>query len=224
MRPMLFQKSWNLFYSNVVEHPVKLACFNVKRKTNTREVKLHENEERTSTVHVPTLRYINAFIHHKMELGIAEIHHCYTQYAKVTLYRQMKLYIELEVGNSYHKNSVQQRKASVSDFRLIIGTLKSLGKTADTFLQQIPRRVPTWMPLSQRKLSHWSFVNMAMGATSAMKRLSSRLMTYFKILFGYYRLNNWSNAETYKYYLSSTIGRWTIFWKSLGKWKCLIFG
>lgn len=68
-----------------------------------------------------------------MELGIAEIHHRYTQYARVTLYRQMKLYIELEVGNSYHKNSVQQRKASVCDFRLIIGNLKSLGKTADTF-------------------------------------------------------------------------------------------
>ena len=27
MRPMLFKESWNLFYSNVVECPVKLACF-----------------------------------------------------------------------------------------------------------------------------------------------------------------------------------------------------
>ena len=27
MRPMLFKKSWNLFYSNVVGRPVKFACF-----------------------------------------------------------------------------------------------------------------------------------------------------------------------------------------------------
>ena len=48
-----------------------------------------------------------------MELGIAEIHHRYPQYAKVTLYRQVKLDTELGVGNSHHRNSVRQRKASV---------------------------------------------------------------------------------------------------------------
>ena len=26
MRPVLFKKSWNIFYSNVVKHPVRLAC------------------------------------------------------------------------------------------------------------------------------------------------------------------------------------------------------
>ena len=27
MSPVLFKKSWNLFYSNDVECPVKIACF-----------------------------------------------------------------------------------------------------------------------------------------------------------------------------------------------------
>ena len=31
MRPMLFKKSWSLFYPNVARHPVKLACFKIYR-------------------------------------------------------------------------------------------------------------------------------------------------------------------------------------------------
>ena len=30
MRPMLFKKSWNLFYSNVIERSVKLGCLTMK--------------------------------------------------------------------------------------------------------------------------------------------------------------------------------------------------
>ena len=77
MRSILCKKSWNLFYSNVLGHPLKLACFNIKWKTNTREVILQQNKELKSIGQ-------NVFIHHKMELHIAEINHRYPEYAKTT--------------------------------------------------------------------------------------------------------------------------------------------
>ena len=89
MRSILCKKFWNLFYSNVLGYPLKLDCFNIKWKSNTREVKLQQNEELKSIGQrqFMYLRYINAFIHHKMELDIAEINHRYTENAKITIYR-----------------------------------------------------------------------------------------------------------------------------------------
>ena len=46
------------------------------------------------------------YLHHEMGLGIGEIHCCYPQYPKTTLYYwHMKQDIEADLDNSRHKNS-----------------------------------------------------------------------------------------------------------------------
>ena len=76
--------------------------------------------------------YFN-YLQHKMGLGIAEIHRCYPQYPKTTLYYwHMKQLAEVDLGNSRHKNLGRPWKTTVCDCRQIIGTLQSLRRSVGT--------------------------------------------------------------------------------------------
>ena len=60
------------------------------------------------------------YLHHEMGSGIAEIHRCYPQYPKTTLYYwHMKQGIEVDLENSHHKNSGRPRKTTVCNCRQI---------------------------------------------------------------------------------------------------------
>ena len=73
------------------------------------------------------------YLHHEMESGIAEIHRCYPQYPKTTLYWHMKQETEVDLDNIRHKNLGRPWKTTVSDCRQIIGTLQSLRRSVGTF-------------------------------------------------------------------------------------------
>ena len=86
------------------------------------------------------------YIHHKMGLGIAEIHRLCLHYINTTLQRHMKHDVEVDVDDRRRKNLGRAIKTTVRDFWQIIPTLQTLRRSVGMFSStDIFRRLSTWM-------------------------------------------------------------------------------